>query len=319
MWRRRHDSTCQTGKEVYNVPRMISERAKGHLATFGAAVLFGLMSPVSKLAMAQGVVDGLALATLRVSGAAVLFWLASFVMPGKQAIDWHKDWPAMLGMSLCGMALNQFFYIVGVQNTAPTNACVIGTSVPVMALILSAIFLHQRITWAKGLGVGAACAGALVLVLGSADGDTLTGGVAGDAMVFVSQMFAAFYFVFFGRIIAKYGMVTLMKWLFTLSTALTLPVFGPHLLGLPWQNLGWVDGFGCLYTVAVGTFICYLLLIAGQKRLQPSVVSTYNYVQPVVAAVLGICWGLEILTWQKCLAIALIALGVWYVTHAKSE
>lgn len=297
---------------------MISQRVKGHLFTFLAALLFGVMSPVSKQVMGQGVIDGYALAAMRICGAAALFWGASCVMREKQVIRWRKDGFALVGMSLCGMALNQFFYIVGVQHTAPTNACVIGTSVPVMALLLSAVFLGRRITWAKGLGVALAATGAVVLVSGSAEGDAATGSIAGDAMVFVSQMFAAFYFVFFGRVIARYRMVVLLKWLFTLSAIPVLCLYSSHLLRLPWSKLTLTAAAGAAYVVCIGTFVCYFLLMAGQKRLSPPVVATYNYVQPVVAALLGICWGLEILTWQKCLALVLIAVGVRCVTKAKS-
>lgn len=297
---------------------MISQRIRGHLATFLAAVLFGLMSPVSKLVMGQGVIDGYALAALRICGAAVLFWVASFVVRDKQGVNWRKDGPSLLGMSLCGMALNQFFYIVGVQHTAPTNACVIGTGVPVMALLLSAVFLGLKITWAKGLGVALAALGAVVLVGGSAAGGAAIGSVEGDAMVFISQVFAAFYFVFFGRVIAKYRMITLLKWLFTLSAVPVLCIYSTHLIQLPWERLTFTAAAGVAYVVCVGTFVCYFLLMSGQKRLTPPVVATYNYVQPVVAALFGICWGLEILTWQKCLALVLIAVGVRCVTKAKS-
>lgn len=48
---------------------------KGHISTLGAVILFGLMSPMCKLVMQSGVIDGLLLAFFRVSGAALLFWL----------------------------------------------------------------------------------------------------------------------------------------------------------------------------------------------------------------------------------------------------
>lgn len=66
--------------------------------------------------------------------------------------------------------------------------------------------------------------------------------------------------------------------------------------------------------VGVGTFVCYLLLNAGQSRLAPPVVAAYNYVQPLIAAVVGILWGVDMLTWNKALAILLIVLGVWLVS-----
>ena len=68
------------------------------------------------------------------------------------------------------MGLNQFLYVTGLQYTSPTNACVIGTSTPIVALLLSALFLHMRITARRAVGIVLACCGALVLLLGSVHG-----------------------------------------------------------------------------------------------------------------------------------------------------
>lgn len=44
----------------------------------GANTMWGLMSPLSKLLMAGGAVTPLVVTDLRIGGAMVLFWIASF-------------------------------------------------------------------------------------------------------------------------------------------------------------------------------------------------------------------------------------------------
>lgn len=287
---------------------------KSHLSTLAAAVLFALMSPVSKTVMEGGAVDGQVLATLRISGSALLFWgLSCFA---KRERIRRKDWPALLGMSLCGMALNQYLYVVGIQHTSPTNACVITTATPVMTLLLAAFILHEPLTRARMGGVLLASIGAVVLIVGSANAGGKGGHPLGDGLCVLSQFFAACYFVFFRSVIRRYRMVTLMKWLFTLSAVATLPFFAGKLSAVPWTALSSGEGLGIAYVVGVGTFLCYLLLIQGQRRLSPAVVSTYNNIQPAVAAMAGMLMGLDALTWEKVLAMLLIAVGVWKVTHS---
>ncbi len=288
---------------------MLVEKTKGHLAALSAACLFGLMSPVCKVAMGSGVVDGPALAAMRVCGSACMFWLVSLFVRGQRIR--RRDWPALIAMSLCGMGLNQFLYVTGLQYTSPTNACVIGTSTPIVALLLSALFLHMRITARRAVGIVLACCGALVLLLGSVHGGG--GNLLGDVLCLCSQLAAACYFVFFGRLIRRYRVITLMKWLFTISAVAALPFFGEHLTELPWSDIQPVEWLSCAYVVGVGTFVCYLLLNAGQSRLAPPVVAAYNYVQPVIAAAAGILWGVDALTWQKVVAVLLIIGGVWLV------
>lgn len=288
---------------------MLGENTKGHVAALSAACLFGLMSPVCKVAMGSGSIDGPTLAAMRVCGSACMFWLVSLFVRGQRVR--RRDWPALIAMSLCGMGLNQFLYVTGLQHTSPTNGCVIGTSTPIVALLLSALFLHIPITVRRGVGVALACCGALVLLSGSAHGGG--GNVVGDVLCLGSQLAAACYFVFFGRLIRRYRVITLMKWLFTISAIAALPVFGAHLVYVPWHEVSLVEWLSCAYVVGIGTFVCYLLLNAGQSRLAPPVVAAYNYVQPMIAATAGILWGVDSLSWQKIVAVLLIIGGVWLV------
>ncbi|MBE6409797.1 MAG: DMT family transporter [Akkermansiaceae bacterium] len=283
---------------------------KGHICALGAVLLFGLMSPMCKLAMQNGAIDGVLLAFFRVSGAALLFWLISPLTPREKIA--RNDWLPLLGMSLCGMVINQFLYVLGIQYTSPTNACVVGTSTPVMTFILAALFLHHRVTLLRVGGFLLASVGALVLILGSGGG--LSGHPLGDTLCLISQFSAACYFVFFGGVLRRYHPVTIMKWLFLFAAVLTLQPMRSRLVALPSVTFSLQELFAIAYVVIGGSFFSYLLLIVGQRRLDPPTVAAYNYVQPIIAAVVGIMLGLDILTWQKCLSLLLIAAGVLLIT-----
>lgn len=272
------------------------------------------MSPMCKVAMQGGVIDGLTLATLRVSGAALLFWLVSLALPRERVRK--RDLLPLFGMSLCGMAVNQFCYVSGMQLTSPTNGTVAATTTPVFTLLLSVVFLKHRTTGKKVFGMALAACGALVLILGSQSTGGLSGHPLGDALCLTAQFSAACYFVFFGRVLHRYSPITMMKWLFGLSALVTLPFFGFHVASAPWSELTLPAGGGACYVVVGGSFFSYLLLITAQQRLEAPTVATYNYVQPVVAACVGVLLGVDLLTWQKLAAIGLIMLGVRFVTHS---
>lgn len=293
------------------------QAAWGHLAALGSMLCFGLMSPMCKVAMQGGVIDGLRLATLRVSGAALLFWLLSFSCP-RESVS-LRDIPKLFLMSLCGMSINQFCYVCGMSYTSPTNGCVVATSTPIFTLLLAALFLHLRVTRRRALGMGLAALGAVVLILGSSRTGGLSGDPRGDALCLLAQFAAACYFVFFSGLLHRYSPITMMKWLFGLSAALMLPCMLSHLLVAPWGALSPAAGAGAAYVVVGGSFISYLLLMTAQQRLDAPTVATYNYVQPVVAASVGVWLGVDVLTGQKVLAVLLIGAGVWMVTHARTS
>ena len=285
----------------------------GHVAALAAMLCFGLMSPMCKVAMQGGVIDGLTLAELRVSGAALLFWLVSQTQPRERVRK--RDLPPLFLMSLCGMSINQFCYVCGMQLTSPTNGTVAATTTPVFTLLLSVVFLHLRTTGKKVFGMALAACGALVLILGSRSTGGVSGHPLGDALCLFAQFAAACYFVFFSGVLHRYSPITMMKWLFGFSALVTLPLFGVHVASAPWPELTPAAGAGALYVVAGGSFLSYLLLITAQQRLDAPTVATYNYVQPAVAATVGILLGVDMLTWQKVAAMALIAVGVRFVTH----
>ena len=57
----------------------------------------------------------------------------------------------------------------------------------------------------------------------------------------------------------------------------------------------------------------------GQRYLRPTLVSMYNYVQPVVAVFFSILIGLDTLGAAKAAAATCVFIGVWMVTQSKSR
>jgi drug/metabolite transporter (DMT)-like permease len=58
--------------------------------------------------------------------------------------------------------------------------------------------------------------------------------------------------------------------------------------------------------------------MVGQKTLRPTLVGMYNYVQPIVASLVGVCLGLDRFTPVKVLAVVLIFSGVYLVAISKA-
>ena len=67
-----------------------------------------------------------------------------------------------------------------------------------------------------------------------------------------------------------------------------------------------------------GTFLSYLLIVIGQRNLKPTVAAMYNYVQPVAGCLAAVAMGLDAISWEKGVAVLLIFIGVYLVTHSVS-
>jgi len=76
---------------------------------------------------------------------------------------------------------------------------------------------------------------------------------------------------------------------------------------------------GIGYVVVCSTFLSYFMVPIGQRYLRPTVVSMYNYVQPVVAVLFSVAIGLDSFGFTKAAAALCVFAGVWLVTKSKSR
>ena len=254
------------------------EKAKGHLALAGANSMWGLMSPIAKMVMLGGIITPFVMTDLRVFGAMLLFWLASLFFPYERVPI--RDLLKMFAASMLAIVFNQGSFILGVGLTSPVNASIITTSMPLITMIISAIYLKEPITGLKVGGIAAGASGALLLVMSGSGTGSAAGDIRGDLLVLLAQCSYALYMVLFKNFIARYSVVTLMKWMFSFAS---------------------------------------LLMLVGLRRLRPTVAGMYNYVQPIVATIFAVLWGLDTFTWQKTVSVVLIFFGVYLVTKSKSR
>ena len=188
---------------------------------------------------------------------------------------------------------------------------------PMWVILLSWLFLGDSITGKKFAGLLLGASGALILVLNAkgsgVEGDNPT---LGDILVLTAQLSYALYLTIFKNFIRKYSLITLMKWMFLFASIAMSPALFHSIPETMWSQIGTLQWCAVAYVVVGGTFLAYILSTAGQKVLSPSVVGMYNYVQPIVASMLGIAIGLDNFNFPKAIAIVLIFSGVYLVTKS---
>lgn len=295
---------------------METNKAKGHLAMLGANVMWGLMSPVAKMVFAAGVVAPIVMVDFRVAGAAVLFWLTSLFLPREHVP--LGDVLRLAGAGMLGVLFNQGFFIVGVSLTSPGEASLVTTTMPMWVMLLAWLILREPITPKKAGGIVLGAAGAIILIAGSG-GVRGSNPALGDVIVLAAQLCYALYLTLYRNFIRKYHLVTLMKWMFLSAAIVALPASIQWLGATDWQAVSTLEWGGIAYVVVCATFLAYICIMIGQKQLRPTLVGMYNYVQPIVATITGVCLGLDVFTPVKALAIVLIFSGVWLVTISKAK
>jgi drug/metabolite transporter (DMT)-like permease len=108
-----------------------------------------------------------------------------------------------------------------------------------------------------------------------------------------------------------------MKWIFLFSALMSMPLSFKEVFSLSWTQIPPAQMWELGYLIVFATFFAYFLIPYGQKRIRPTLVSMYSYIQPIIATVISIIIGMDILTWQKLLAAAMVFGGVIIVSRSR--
>lgn len=298
---------------------MSKEKMKGHLLIFLANVLFAVNMPISKYLL-PGHLTPEALTIMRMLFACVMFWITSLFVH-KESVP-LKDIGLLFVCAFCGIALNQGLFIQGLNVTSPIDASIIATGVPIFVMILAAIILKEPITRQKAFGVFLGIGGAVMLILQSADGGGRASSLSGNLMIVTSGLSYSVYLVLSKPLTEKYSSVTIMKWMFLFASLMLLPFTYSHIAESPaFQHAGidLKEISAIAYVLFGATFLPYLLIPMSLKRIRPTTVSMYNYVQPIVASLITVLVGQDSFGPLKLLAAALVFVGVYLVTQSKSR
>lgn len=288
-----------------------------HLCLLCAGCCWGLMAPIGKQAMLHGI-DGIDLVAFRILGGAILFWLTS-LFTAREHVP-VRDILKMGAAGLFALVFNQCSYTIGLNMTSPSNSSIMTTSMPIFAMLLSFFILHEPITWKKAGGVLLGCTGAVIIITTSAKaGNAKVGNIWGDLLCMSAQLSFALYLALFKPLAQKYSLFTMNKWMFTWATVLIWPFAFHHVAEIDFANVPMSTWWETGYVIFFGTYLGYICMMVGQKILRPTVVSIYNYVQPVVSVSVSVMVGLAEFKGVQALATLLIFTGVWMVVRSKSR
>ena len=291
----------------------------GHFACFTAYLIFGLNIVVCKDLTSSGAISPLALFTLRSLGAGVLFWLISLFLP-KEEVE-CRDLPKIFVASVLGFFLTQISFLMAISRITPMDCSIVASLSPLYTMFIAAYALKEPLSAQKIGGVVLSLCGVLYLILNSV---TSTSAVVQTTPVGVLLMIAnslcfSLYLGIFKPTIAKYSVVTFMKWIFLFSTLMSLPFSAKEIVHTDFAALPLSYMAELAFLIICATFVTYFLIPIGQKRLRPTLVSMYSYVQPIVAIVVSIYVGMDTLSWQKVLAAVTVFAGVIIVSRSRQK
>jgi len=291
-------------------------RTWAHLSLLAANIIYGLNYSIAKSVMPDSI-KPFALVALRSIAAFVLFWITSLFMP-KERVK-YKDLLLLFAFSFFGVVINQTLFLVGLDLTTPINSSILLSTNPIFAFIFAALILKEKITFLKGSGLAIGLSGVLLLILQNGTPNIASSTFLGDVLTLTNTISWAFYTVIIKRMLEKYHPVTVMKWTFMFGMFTNVSIGYNQLTITDWSSITLNAWLAIGFIAVFATFLGYLLLTYGLRRLGPTIVSTYTYIQPVIAAYVATIIGQDHIDIVMIAAAFLIFAGVFVVSRQKAN
>ena len=293
----------------------MNKRNLALMAAFLATSIYGINHTIAKEVMPI-YIGSSGFIMLRLLGATSIFWFISLFAP-KEKIE-RGDFLKIIFASILGMCTNMLAFFRGLELSTPINSGVIITLSPVLVLILSYFFLKEKITIKKILGILIGFSGAVFLILNtSKTGINAPNIPLGNSFFLLNASAYAGYLIIVKPLTSKYNIFTLMKWLFLIGLILSAPITFNQFIEVKWTELPWFAIWRMGYVVIGTTFLTYLFNIYALKKLSPTTVGSFIYLQPIITIIFALITANDTLDTTKILSCILVFIGVYLVSFKK--
>ncbi len=287
---------------------------KARVSLWIACFLWAISFIATKVALEEAPPLFVVGARLVVSGFCFLIWL---YRRGKFETHGIGEMGRLLALSLLGTGPHYGLQTIGLQYTSASNASIYAVTGPVCIAILGAIWLGERLTLRKSLGILMAVTGVL-WVMGWHTVREFHLGVKqiGDGLVLGSIVLWAGFTVYGKRLMQQRGALYVIGMATIMGSLLTLPLgiadlvkYGRPISAIHWK--AWISigflGIGCSF---MATFLYFRAL----EETDSQKVGIYLYTIPPMTYLIAFLFLGERIGWELLLGSTLILSGV-YVTE----
>ena len=230
-----------------------------------------------------------------------------------RADRWNVFWMGVLGFAAAFGFANW-----GMARSTATNAALLITVEPISLILLSPVFLGERLTRRELVGAVLTLVGAVCVVLNGLPGLSVTFAPhwRGDILLVLSGLSYAAYSLIGRGVLARHAALPVTAWSIVWGLGAMLP-FGA---------LEWLDGhrpvwtpvaiWGTVYLAIAVTALGYLVWNYALERVEAPRLALFVNVQPVVGALLGVWWLREPLTVFTVIGGLLVLLGLHWAMRA---
>lgn len=286
-----------------------------HAALALVQALFGTLPVVAKYTLVK--LSPLSLVGLRVGITALILLLVQSARK-RIFLQYGRDYIALAALSLFGVTLNQILFIGGLSLTKAVNTSLLAVTIPIFTLIFSTLTGNEQITRRKVLGILLSITG-VVLIIDPRKASFSSETTAGDILIVLNSICYAIYVSLSKKIITRNGPFRSMMWLFIFSSLVCVPLGYFSFSSMPENNVTPEIWLIVIYIAVAATAGAYLLNAFALSKVDPSIVASYIYLQPLVGLLLGVLFLGESVGLLFIMAALAIFAGLYLACFSKKK
>lgn len=233
----------------------------------------------------------------------------------------HLPWGTLWLMGLIGVALYYMVFNVGMMYVSASQGALVQASIPAMTALVAVVWLRERASMLRWVGIALSVAGVLIVVSGSTAADSGESAFLGNFLMFISVVCWGVYTALAKRVARFDSLVTTASVIATGAVWL-IPIAGYEMVmtNLAGESLpalpvkGWLQ---MLYLGLVASGLAYLLYNASLRHLDASSVGVYANLIPVVGVLTGVILLGEPLSARAIVGGLVVMFGVWITSRSE--
>lgn len=241
------------------------------------------------------------------------------------AISRHRTgnrlpWPTLWLMGLLGVALYYLVFNLALVYVSASQGALVQASIPAMTALVAVLWLRERASGLRWLGIAMSIAGVLIVFSGS-DSNGGESSQFGSLLMFASVICWALYTALAKRVTELDSLVVTVAVMGT-GAILLLPLAGfevitAHMAGKGLAPLPLMSWLSLLFLGVVASGLAYLLYNASLQHLDASAVGVYTNLIPIVGVLTGVIVLGEPLSTRAIIGGLVVMLGVWITSRSE--
>jgi len=258
------------------------------LCLLGACFFWGISFIATKVAVNS--FPPLTVVALRLVVSAICF-ITWFVVKKRRLALWPQGffWQILL-LSLVGTSLHYSFQTVGLRFTTATNASIYALTAPIFIILISVLFLNEKVTLKKVLGVALAISG-VIFVMGPDQLLTFSikGHLISDILVLISFLLWALFTVYSKKLTTGFKPIELTSAITILGALTMLPVglWEINKYNFSFNSVTIQAWFAVIFLGVTCSFLATLFYMQALEKTESQKVGVFMYTVPLITYIVA--------------------------------